>query len=107
MPISPHLTKALRLAIGDEASEELLRMFQTNDSDHTAIRGDIADVRGDMAELRHEMQVGFEKVRTEMAELRADLTERIESRFSDLLKWSFIFWVGAVTTIAVVVQTLR
>jgi hypothetical protein len=57
-------------------------------------------MRADLGELRHEMLVGFEK-------LRADIAERLEQRFADLLKWSFVFWVGAVMTIAVMLQTLR
>ena len=65
-----------------------------------ATRGDLADVRAqlraDIAELRHEMQVGF-----------ATLETRFERRFGDLIKWSFVFWVGAVAAIAMLARALR
>lgn len=93
MPVSPRLAKALQQALGEEASGELLAIFATKDSEFNALRGDIA-------ELRHEMQIGFEKLRSEMV-------DRIERRFSDQLKWSFVFWVGAVTTLAVVLKGLN
>lgn len=115
MPISPRLARALQQALGQEATEEFLAHFESN--------------RADISELRHEMQIGFAridgrfeqvradvatelaKVRTEMAagfaQIRTDVAERIERRFGDLMKWSFVFWVGAVTTIAVLLKTLR
>ena len=65
-----------------------------------ATRGDLADVRAqlraDIAELRHEMQVGF-----------ATLETRFERRVGDLIKWSFVFWVGAVGAIAMLARALR
>lgn len=71
-----------------------------------ATRGDIAELRQEMrvgfAELRQEMQVGFAELRQEMAGLEA----RFELRFSDLIKWSFVFWVGAVAAIAMLAGVL-
>jgi hypothetical protein len=62
-----------------------------------ATRSDLADVRAelraDIAELRHEMQVGFARLET-----------RFERRFGDLIKWSFVFWVGAVAAIAMLAR---
>lgn len=82
-----------------------------------ATRGDIAELRQEMrvgfAELRQEMQVSSAKLRQEMqvgfAELRqemAALEARFERRFSDLIKWSFVFWVGAVAAIAMLAGVL-
>jgi len=59
-------------------------------SDLAAVR---AELRADIAELRHEMQVGF-----------ATLEMRFERRFADLIKWSFVFWVGAVGAIAMLAR---
>src|SRR5437867_12269605 len=50
-----------------------------------ATHGDLDQLRADIAELRQEMQVGF-----------ATLETRFERRVGDLIKWSFVFWVGAV-----------
>jgi hypothetical protein len=64
-----------------------------------ATRSDLADVRAelraDIAELRHEMQIGFARLET-----------RFERRFGDLIKWSFVFWVGAVAAIAMLARVL-
>lgn len=67
------------------------------------MREDLAELRADFAELRQEMQVGFAKLHEEMARLEA----RFERRFSDLIKWSFVFWVGAVGAIAMLAGVLR
>jgi hypothetical protein len=61
-------------------------------SDVTELR---RDVHADIAELRHEMQVGFARLET-----------LIERRTSDLMKWSFVFWVGAVVSIALLAKLL-
>jgi hypothetical protein len=62
-------------------------------------RGDVTelrrDVHADIAELRHEMHVGFARLET-----------LIERRTSDLMKWSFVFWVGAVVSIALLAKLL-
>ena len=54
-----------------------------------------AELRADIAELRQEMQVGF-----------AALETRFERRFGDLIKWSFVFWVGAVAAVAMLAGVL-
>ena len=62
-------------------------------------------VRADVAELRHEMQLGFARIeaKLEQVPLRAEM----EKRFADLLKWSFVFWVGAVGAIAALAGVLK
>ncbi len=59
--------------------------------------------RADLAELRQEMQAGFAELRQEMARLET----RLERRIGDLIKWSFVFWVGAVGAIAMLAGVLR
>ena len=49
----------------------------------------------------------FEQVRADLVQMGADLSTRIEQRFSDLLKWSFVFWIGAVAAIATLGGLLR
>ena len=92
MPISQHLTSKLQQALGREAAEELVRFI-----------GESESVRADLAELRHEMQLGFAKVDARFAQLE----KAIEARAADLIKWSFLFWVGAVGAIALLAGALR
>src|SRR6266516_4605713 len=70
-------------------------------------RGDLAEMResmrADLAELRQEVQVGFAKMHEEMARLET----RFERRFGDLIKWSFVCWVGAVGAIAMLAGVVR
>ena len=61
-----------------------------------ATRGDLTQLRADIGELRQEMQVGFARLET-----------RFERRFGDFIKWSFVFWVGAVGAIAMLARALR
>lgn len=56
--------------------------------------------RADVAELRHEMQLGFTWLESRMEAM-------LEKRFGEPLKWSFLFWVGAVSAIAALAGVLR
>lgn len=85
MSISPQLTRALQHALGQDASEEFVARFE-----------ETVSLRADLAEVRHEMRVGFERARADMSEIKAEL-----------MKWSFVYWIGAVTAIAVLFRTLR
>jgi hypothetical protein len=117
MPISSHLLQKLQQALGATAAEDLVSWIEGSES-----------VKADLAELRHEMQLGFSRIdaRFERIEarfiaidgrfvaidgrfeqLRLDLEKTIEKRFADLLKWSFVFWVGAVAAIAALAGVLR
>jgi hypothetical protein len=65
-------------------------------------------------EMRSEMFALRSELRGEMAALRLDLTTaigafdaKLERRFADLLKWSFVFWVGAVAAVAILAKALR
>jgi predicted nucleic acid-binding Zn-ribbon protein len=123
VPITPRLSQKLQQALGGEAGAEFMNWMHHVDArvGDVATRGDLAGLRADfaelradftelrqttradIAELRQEMQVGFAKVHEEMARLET----RLERRFSDLIKWSFVFWVGAVGAIAILAGVLR
>ena len=55
------------------------------------------------AEWRDAMRADFAELRQEMALMEA----RFERRFSDLIKRSFVFWVGAVGAIAMLAGVLH
>ena len=71
------------------------------------MQADRADLRqgrqADRSELREEMKAGFAELRQEMSQLET----RLERRIGDLIKWSFVFWVGAVGAIAALAGVLR
>ena len=64
-------------------------------------------LRGDFAELRHEMLLGFTRIDARFDQLKSDLEKLIERRSGDLIKWSFVFLVGAVLAIATLAGVLK
>ncbi len=110
MGIPHRLSRKLSEMLGEEAAEDLVTWMEDMEGQRAewreAMRADFAEVRQEMhagfAELRQEMQVGFATLRQEMAQMEA----RFERRFSDLIKWSFVFWVGAVAAISMLAGVL-
>src|SRR6266508_2930444 len=122
MAITARLSSKLRQTLGDEAAEDLVNWMQQVDAQRAelrelnelnfarfdvrfaeareAMRADLAELRqvsqADRSELRDEMKAGFAGLRQEMSQLET----RLERRIGDLIKWSFVFWVGAVGAIA-------
>lgn len=110
MPISPKLSRQLDEALGKEAAEELVTWIHDMEAQKREARDTL---RADLAELRQEMQAGFARLEQQMqagdAGIRqeiAQLEARFERRFSDLIKWSFVFWVGAVGAVAMLAGAL-
>ena len=97
--ITPQLSHKLEQRLGAEGASEFMNWMQRTETRTP----DVAELRADMAELRQEMQVGFAKLHEEVAHLET----RFERRFGDLIKWSFVFWVGAVGAIAVLAGVLQ
>jgi hypothetical protein len=60
------------------------------------ISGLRADLYREIQAIRLEFHDGLAAVRQEMATLRADMA----AMRADTLKWSFLFWIGQVATIA-------
>lgn len=88
MAIPEFVTQKLRQTFGVETTEFIVTWIEGVDSN-----------RADIAELRHEMQVGF-------ARLEAKIETTMERRTAELMKWSFVFWVGAVISIALLARIL-
>ncbi len=62
------------------------------------------DLRADMRELRSELRADMRDLR---AELRADFKVEVANTRADLLKWSFLFWIGQVAAVSGLVTLLR
>jgi hypothetical protein len=61
------------------------------------------ELRGDMQSLRADMQ----SLRAEMSDLKADFRVQAGNLRVELLKWSFLFWVGQVAAVVGLVSVLR
>jgi hypothetical protein len=76
-----------------------------------AIRADFAEfreaMRGDFAELRQEVRAEITGLRQEIRGVDAKLSGDIKQAKFELITWSFVFWVGAVASIAALAGVLR
>lgn len=62
MPISPHLHRKLREALGADAGDDLVNLLEVAQA-----------TRADIAELRQEMRVRFAEIESKFPVLRAEL----------------------------------
>lgn len=68
---------------------------------------DIQSLRADVAELRNEMLLGFTRIDSRFEALTEKIGAQSDKTTAALLKWSFVFWVGAVGAIAALAGVLR
>ena len=93
MTVAARLARSLSVALGEDAAADMMNWMQDVESNRSELRAlnDLNAARIDAridsvrAELREEMRVGF-----------AAVEGKIDRRFADLMKWSFLFWCGAV-----------
>jgi chromosome segregation ATPase len=100
VPTTPKLPLKLHERLGDEAMTELLTLF-----------GDLgAESRAAYQELRdavNRVERGLSDVKQEIANLKqqiADFKSQIVSVQGELIKWTFLFWLG---TIGIVLLLIR
>ena len=97
MPITAKLSRKLYETFGDEAAGDMVDWMHQVDAQRVELR--------ELAELH------FARFETRLAQVEATIVGRleakIEQRTADLMKWSFMFWVGAVAAIAVLAGVLR
>jgi hypothetical protein len=115
------LYDSLRQALGAEALEDLVSwMDDVESAGHLrdSIRADFAEfretIRGDFAQLRQRVEAIDAGLRQRIDAIDAGSRERDESLRGeiknakyDLIKWSFVFWVTAVASIAGLAKVLR
>ena len=96
MPITAKLSRKPCDTFGEEAAGEMIDWMQRVDGQRTKLRelvelsvsrleARLGEVRSD---LEKKMETGFARLET-----------RIEQRTADIMKWSFVFWVGSVVTV--------
>lgn len=100
---------ALRERLGESGSAALTEVLDTRDNTvlktatgqfERRLSSECGALRVDMRDLRAEIQqLG--------RELRTDLKVEIANTRADLLKWSFLFWVGQVAAVTGLMTLLR
>jgi hypothetical protein len=121
MSIPPRLATKLNEVFGPPAAEDLVSWMDDTRADHAELRADIAELRQEMRATEMRIIARMDKqfadntaaITAQIASLATDLRKeihvvdnKIERRFSDLLLWSFVFWVGAVAAIAMLARIL-
>ena len=76
--------------------------FESLRSDFAALRGDFGELRRDFATARNEVGLFREDMHVGLSRLET----RLERRISDLMKWSFVFWVGSTVTLVVALAAI-
>lgn len=107
------MASALRERLGDEAAVALEEYVDSRGLDwreevvQTSIErfdhrlaATSAVLRLEMADTRLEMQKGFAGIWRAMADLKTSITGELTDTRVELLRWSFMFWVGQVAAIA-------
>lgn len=90
------LPSALRESLGPHAAEDLVTIVDEMRAEHAAFRADFAESRREVNARFDRMDERFQALEIRLGEVKADL-----------MKWSFVFWVGAVTAIAVLAGVLE
>jgi hypothetical protein len=133
MPVTARLSHRLYETFGEEAGADMVGWMQQIEAQRAELRelnelnfsrvesriaqfdaamdARFAQVDSRFAQLETSMDARFAQVNSRFAQLEASIVGRleakIEQRVADLMKWSFVFWVGAVTSIAVLARLLR
>jgi len=88
MSVSPRLVRKLQQVLGTE-SEDLVTW--------------LAEERAHRAELTNTVRTGLDDLRNRIHGVDKSVAEVK----ADLMKWSFVFWVGAVLAIAALAKVLE
>ena len=117
MAITSRLSRKLQETLGTEATDDMVdwmhgveaqraelrelneMMFARFDARlgevGAELRQELVQVRQDVSVLARDMEARFGQMEGRFGRLEA----RLERRFADLMKWSFVFWVGSVVTL--------
>ena len=97
MAVTARLSRKLYETFGDEAAGDMVDWMHQVDAQR--------------AELRELNELNFARFEARLAQCEATIVGRleakIEQRAADLMKWSFVFWIGAVAAVAALAGVLR
>ena len=107
MAVPQRLTRKLQQVLGPEATEDLVNLLNSAEVQRAELQAWREGARADFAEFRSEVRADLAEFRNEMRAELGQLRGEIATVRSDLMKWSFVFWVGAVGAIAALAGVLR
>ena len=125
MPVTARLSRKFYETFGDEIANELVDWFNVIDATYRADLRELNDlhyarfdarleqrlaefearVETRFVELEARMDARFERLssefRTELERFRAEFRTELAAQRADLIKWSFLFWLGMVLSVFV------
>jgi predicted nucleic acid-binding Zn-ribbon protein len=111
LPTTPKLPLKLHERLGDDAMTELLTLFGEHGAETRAefheLREADARLEARVAALEKRMEAGFADVKQQIGDVRQQITDlkpHIAGVQAELIKWTFLFWLG---TIGIVLLLIR
>ncbi len=111
MPVTARLSHKLYETFGDEAAGDMVDWMQRVDAQRPELR-ELNELNFSRFDARFgQLEARFGQLEAGLEQLEARIVSRVEAkierRFADLLKWSFVFWCGAVASVAALAGVLR
>jgi len=133
MPVTARLSHKLYEAFGEEAGADMVGWMQHIEAQRAELRElnelNFGRFEARLSELSRHMDARFTQVDARFAQVDARFTQledtmdarfaqfeativgrleaKIEQRTADLMKWSFVFWCGAVAAVAALAGVLK
>lgn len=109
MPVTAKLSKQFYEKLGDEVTNELVTWLNAVDDSYRQEFRDLfaanfGQVRAEMTQLRVEMRAEMTQLRGDMGRMEARIDTKIEALKSELLRWMFLFWVGTMGTVVLLLK---
>jgi hypothetical protein len=102
MALPSRLSKRLREVLGVEAADDMVTFMEELRSQRTEVLAAIQKLDDKLTETRVHLADRIANVKVDVANVKAD----VANVTADLMKWSFLFWVGAVAAIAMLANVL-
>jgi hypothetical protein len=102
MALPARLSRKLREVFGPEAAEDMVRLMDELNSQ----RDGASESRREIFAALQRLDAAVQRLDDRVQGVEVRLTKEIGNVKSDLMKWSFLFWVGAVSAIAMLAGVL-
>lgn len=108
MAVTARLSHKLYETFGEEAGADMVGWMQNMEAQRTELRElnelNFSRFESRFNELSRVMDARFAQFE---ASIVGRLEAKIEQRTADLMKWSFVFWCGAVAAVAALAGVLK
>ena len=97
MPVTARLSKKFYDRFGDEITGEFVDWFNAVDTTYQQQLRDLNDLNWER--FKSELHSAIAQSEGRMIDRMAQLDSRVADRFSNMMKWMFIYWSGTVLSL--------